>query len=130
VEPKTGVVAAGEIRLSAQQLTAWDGWSAQATEFIATQGEAVALRPVVELHGKLVAELNLWLYEELAAANASLLAQTNLLIDERNAILGGTGIEEPRRVTRALTRRRESPRPDSAVAFGTLMPKQGSVSSA
>jgi hypothetical protein len=124
LQPQPGVVAAGEIRLSVQQLTAWEGWSAQARQFIASQGEALVLRPAVELHAELVAGLNLWLYEQLSAANAPALAQTNRLVDERNAILGGTDIEETRRISEAWTKRRESPRPDSMVDLNALMPRQ------
>lgn len=127
LQPQPGIVAVGEIRLSVQQLTSWDGWSAPARQFIASHDEALALRPVVELHAELVAGLNLWLCEQLSAANAPALEQTNRLVDERNAILGGTDIEEARRVSEAWTKRRESPRPDSMVDLNTLMPRQKSA---
>ncbi len=124
LQPQPGVLATSEIQLSVRQLTAWDGWSAPARRFIESQGDALALRPVVDLHAGLVAQLNLWLYERLADANAPALAKVNRLVDERNAILGGTDLEEARRVTEAWTRRRESPRPDPIVDLTTLMPRQ------
>jgi hypothetical protein len=37
------------------------------------------------------------------------LDDANLLVVERNAVLGGTDIEEARRVTEEWTRRREDP---------------------
>lgn len=103
---------------------AWDGWSAPARRFIESHGDALALRPVAERHADLVVQLNLWLYEQLADANAPALAEVNRLVVERNAILGGTDLEEARRVTEAWTRRRESPRPDPIVDITTLIPRR------
>lgn len=124
LQPRAGVLATGEMRLSVRQLTAWDGWSAPTRRFIESHGEALALRPVVKAHGDLVVGLNLWLYEQLADANAPALAQVNELVVERNAILGGTDIEEARRITAEWTRRRESPAPDPIADLSTLMPRQ------
>jgi hypothetical protein len=109
IQPRPGVVATSEIKLSVRELTEWDGWTAPARRFIDSHDEALPLRPVVEAHAGLVIELNLWLYEQLVAANASALDDANLLVVERNAVLGGTDIEEARRVTEEWTRRREDP---------------------
>jgi hypothetical protein len=111
MQPEPGVAATGEIRLSVQQLVDWDGWSPPARQFILSAGDALALRPVIELHGELVSRLNLWLCQQLSAANAPALAQANRLIDERNAILGGMDLDEARRVGQAVTTRRQGPRP-------------------
>jgi hypothetical protein len=124
LQPQPGVVATSEIRLSVRQLTAWEGWSTPARRFIESHGDTLALRPVTERHAGLVAQLNLWLYEQLADANALALAEVNRLIDERNAILADTDIEEARRVTEAWTRRRETPMPDPIVDITTLIPVQ------
>jgi hypothetical protein len=123
LQPQPGILAT-EIQLSVRQLMAWDGWSAPARRFIESHGDALALRPVTERHADLVVQLNLWLYEQLADANAPALAEVNRLVVERNAILGGTDLEEARRVTEAWTRRRESPRPDPIVDITTLIPRQ------
>ena len=111
MQPEPGVTAAGEIRLSVPQLLEWDRWSAPAREFMISAGDALALLPVVELHGELVSGLNLWLYRQLSAANAPALAQANQLIDERNAILAGMDVEQARREGQVISRRRERPRP-------------------
>lgn len=124
LQPQPGVLATGKIQLSVQQLTAWDGWSAPARRFIESHGDALALRPVAARHADLVIQLNLWLYEQLADANAPALAEVNRLVEERNAILGGIDLEEARRVTEAWTRRRESPTPEPIVDITTLMPRQ------
>jgi hypothetical protein len=124
LQPHPGVLAAGEIQLSVRQLSAWDGWSAPARLFINSQGDALTLRPVIELHAELVVALNLWLYEHLAAANEPALAEANQLVVERNAILSGTDLEDARRVTEEWTRRRESPAPDPIVDITPLIPRQ------
>jgi hypothetical protein len=125
LQPQPGILATGEIRLSVRQLTAWDGWSAPARRFIESHGEALPLRPVVMHHTELVTRLNLWLYEQLADANASALAEVNQLVVERNAILGGTDIQEARRITEEWTRRRESPQADPIADLNDLMPMRG-----
>jgi hypothetical protein len=124
LRPQPGVLATGKIQLSVRQLVAWDGWSAPARRFIESHGDALALRPVTERHADLVVQLNLWLYEQLADANAPALAEVNRLVVERNAILGGTDLEEAGRVTEAWTRQRESPSPDPIVDITTLIPRQ------
>jgi len=63
----------------------------------------------------------LWLYEELADANADALAEVNELVVQRNAILGGMDIEEARRVTEEWTKRREGPTPSDPVDVQSLM---------
>jgi hypothetical protein len=127
LQPQPGVLATSEIQLSVQQLATWDGWSALARRFVESQGEVLVLRPVVATHAELTVELNLWLYEQLAAANEPALAEVNRLVVERNAILGGTDLEEATRVTEEWTKRRESSQPDPNLDIRTLMPRQKAV---
>jgi hypothetical protein len=124
LEPQPGVLATSEIRLSVRQLVEWDGWSALARRFIESQGDALVLRPVIERHAELVVGLNVWLYEQLTDANVSALEEVNRLVDEHNAILAGTDVEEARRVTEEWTRRREQPAPDPIVDITSLLPRR------
>ncbi len=127
LQPQPGVLATSEIQLSVRHLTAWDGWSTPARRFVESQGEVLVLRPVIAIHAELTIELNLWLYEQLAAANEPALSEVNRLIVERNAILGGTDLEEATRVTEEWTKRRESSRSDPNLDIRTLMPRQKAV---
>jgi hypothetical protein len=124
LQPQPGVLATSEIQLSVQQLAAWDGWSAPARRFVESQGQVLVLRPVIAIHAELTVELNLWLYDQLAAANEPALSEVNRLVVERNAILGGMDLEEATRVTEEWTKRRESSWPDPNVDTRTLMPRQ------
>jgi hypothetical protein len=124
LQPQPGVLATSEIQLRVRQLTAWDGWSAAARRFVESQGEVLMLRPVIAIHAELTVQLNLWLYEQLAAANEPALSEVNRLVVERNAILGGTDLQEARRVTEEWTKRRERSRPDPNFDIRTLMPRQ------
>jgi hypothetical protein len=110
VQPAPGIDATTEIRLSTRELGAWGGWSAAARGLICANEDELALRPVVDIHAALVVELNEWLVEQMSIANASALAEVNRLVDERNAILGGVDIDEARRITAAVTSRRQQPR--------------------
>ncbi|MFZ1925226.1 MAG: hypothetical protein WAU42_03685 [Solirubrobacteraceae bacterium] len=123
LQPRPGVLATSEIKLSVHELTGWDGWPAATKQFIASHGDAIPLRPIVRRHGDLVVELNLWLYEQLADANVPALEEANQLVVERNAILGGTDLEA-RRVTETWTRLRESPTLDPSVTAETLLPRR------
>jgi hypothetical protein len=101
----------GEIELSQADLLIWDRWSSPARTFIKDQGDKIALRPIVQHHGKLMIELHNWLHNELALANSSALEDTNRLVDERNAILTGMDIPAAQRLSEAMTRIRNSPTP-------------------
>jgi hypothetical protein len=127
LQPQPGVLATSEIQLSVRQLTAWDGWSTPARRFVESQGEVLVLRPVIAIHAELTVELNLWLYEQLVAANEPALSEVNRLVVERNAILGGTDLEEATRVTEEWTKRRESSQSDPNLDIRTLMPRQKAV---
>jgi hypothetical protein len=127
LQPQSGVLATSEIQLSVRQLTAWDGWSTPARRFVESQGEVLVLRPVIAIHAELTVELNLWLYEQLAAANEPALSEVNRLVVERNAILSGTDLEEATRVTEEWTKRRESSQSDPNLDIRTLMPRQKAV---
>lgn len=123
VQPRPGVLATSEIKLSVRELLGWDGWPASTRRFIESHGDALTLRPVIHSHGELAVALNIWLYEQLADANASALDEVNELQVERNAILGGTALEEARRITEAWTKQRESPTLDPRIDITTLIPK-------
>jgi hypothetical protein len=111
--PQPGVIFASEIQLSVQDLLAWDGWKQLplAEEFIESHEDVVPLRPIIAKHADLVVELNLWLYEQLAAANEAALDEVNELMVEKQAILTGLDMEHARRLTEFWTRRREDPSP-------------------
>jgi hypothetical protein len=114
VEPRPDVVATGEIRLSVGELASWSGWSPQARTFLASHGQDLALRPVIDKHAELVVDLNLWLVQQLSDANAAALNEVNRLVEERNAILGDVGIDEARRITAEVSERRTRPRPTTS----------------
>ena len=104
------------------QLAQWEGWSASTRAFIESHGEALALRPIIRRHSELVVDLNLWLYGQLADANADALAEVNELVVQRNAILGGLDMEEARSVTEGCgCRRRQDPAPGDPVDVQSLM---------
>lgn len=124
LQPQPGVLATSDLRLSVEELMGWDGWTAPAKAFLATQQEAIPLRPVIVDHAELLMGLNLWLYEQLAAANESALDEVNELVTERNAILARTTIDEAHRVTAVWTAMRESPTPDPNITIEDLMPRQ------
>lgn len=125
-QPKPNVLATSEIQLSVQELAQWEGWSASMRAFIESHGEALTLRTVIRRHSELVIELNLWLYGQLADANAAALAEVNELVVERNAILGGLDEQEARRVTEEWTRHREDPQPRGPLDPRTLMGRERS----
>jgi extradiol dioxygenase family protein len=95
-----------EIELSVGQLLEWDGWPALAREFLASQGDAIKLRPAVRRHGQLVFELNAWLLNELGHANDSALEEVNELVVRANMIFTGDRDRAER-----LARRTESTEP-------------------
>jgi hypothetical protein len=104
--------AVGEVELSVVDLLAWAKWSASTRGFIETQGDSFPIRPIALRHGELMVRLHNWLHNELAKANAADLADANALQEERNAVLAG--IDDPvaaRRLTEAITKQRESPKP-------------------
>jgi hypothetical protein len=121
LQPQPNVIATSEIQLSVRELAQWGGWSATTRAFIESHGEALTLRPIVRRHSEPVIELNLWLYGQLADANADALAGVNELVVQRNAILAGLDMEEARRVTTEWTRRREDPAPSDPVDVQSLM---------
>lgn len=104
-----------------RELAQWEGWSGLTRSYIESHGEAMTLCAIVRRHSELVIELNLWLYGELADANADALAEVNELVVERNAILGGLDIDQARRVTEEWTRRREDPHPGDQIDVQALM---------
>jgi hypothetical protein len=106
-----GGSAAGEVEVGVAQLLSWDGWSAASTSYLEQQGEAIALRHVIRKHGDLFLGLNTWLHTELSRENEPGLAELNLLIVERNAILYGVDFERAEELTRQDTLRRSQPRP-------------------
>jgi hypothetical protein len=126
LQPQPNVIATSEIQLSVRELALWEGWSASTRTFIESHGEALTLRPVIRRHSELVVELNLWLYGQLADANADALAAVNELVVQRNAILGGLDAEEARRVTEEWTERREDPAPSDPVDVRALMGRRQS----
>ena len=127
LQAQPNVIATSEIRLSVRELAQWDGWSGSTMSFIESHDEALTLRPVIRRHSELVIELNVWLYGQLADANADALAEVNQLVVQRNAILGGLGPDEARRVTEEWTRRREEREPSGPVDVRSLMGRrQGS----
>lgn len=115
LQPQQNVIATSEIQLSVRDLAQWEGWSASTRAFIGSHGGALTPRPIIRRHSELVVELNLWLYGQLADANADALAEVNELVVQRNAILGGLDMEEARSVTEEWTRRREDPAPSDPV---------------
>ena len=121
VQPEPNVIATSEIQLSVRELAQWEGWSASTRAFIESHGEALTLRPIIRSHSELVVELNLWLYRQLADANADALAEVNELVVQRNAILGGLDMEEARSVTEEWTRRRQDPAPSDPGDAKSLM---------
>jgi hypothetical protein len=124
LQPQPNVIATSEIQLSVRELARWDGWSGSTRSYIESHGEAMTLRAIVRRHSELVIELNLWLYGQLADANADALAEANELVAERNAILGGLDMDEARRVTEEWTRRRTDPNPGDPVDAQSLMGRQ------
>jgi hypothetical protein len=89
-----------KVLLSAPALLEWQGWTSRSRDFLTTQDDGVDVRQVVEQHGRRVFELNSWLLEQLAEANAGALAEVNELIIARNTILTGGDREEANRESR------------------------------
>lgn len=123
IEPAPGVLATSEIKLSTHDLKKSKKWSRGARDFIESHGDELPLRPVIQSHSDLVIALNLWLYEQLADANAPAVAELNELVVERNAILGNTDMTEARRVTEAWTKVQESPTLDPNLDLKSLFPR-------
>ncbi len=98
-----------EVQLNVENLLTWDGWSPQAREFAEAQGTVMVLRPVIDDHGRLILELNVWLVNALGDADREALEQVNELVVERNAILMRTDLGEAKRMTEEWTRRRNMP---------------------
>jgi hypothetical protein len=94
------------IELSIPSLLEWKKWTSTSKAFLAAQGDAVNLRPVVAKHGELILTFNTVFFNDLEAANATHLDGLNELVTERNALLAGIPIEDARRVTESWTRRR------------------------
>jgi hypothetical protein len=97
-----------EIELSHQELLDWDGWHGTSRPFIEAQGEKIALRPIVESHGRIMIDLHVWLLQQLAEENREALDDANKLVVERNGILSGLSSEAAERLTDAVTAQRES----------------------
>ncbi|WP_248811633.1 hypothetical protein [Frankia sp. AgPm24] len=107
----TGINTPGQqtvsaIELSTNDLSRWDRWTPKAREFIQNAGDEIALGPLIERHGKLVVDINSWLYESLRDANKLALAEVDDLIVKRNAILFGSSVEDARTKTQKITERR------------------------
>jgi hypothetical protein len=97
-----------EVQLSVSELLESDGWTAPSRGFLEAQGDVVTLRPLVRKHGRLTLEINMWLHDALASANAEALADANRLVIERNAILTGADLSDAERLTRQWTEMRSS----------------------
>lgn len=97
------------VGLNVSQLREWNKWSSASKAFLNGQPEIFELRPIVRTHGRLIADLNGWLHNELAKDNADGLVEVNRLVEERNAILTGGDVEQARRLTAAWTAQRENP---------------------
>jgi len=96
------------VGLTVSQLLEGDGWSSASKAFLRSQPETFELRPIVRSHGRLIAELNGWLHNELAKDNAAGIHDLNRLVEERNAVLIGGDVERARRFTTAWTAQREN----------------------
>ena len=123
IQPRPGVIATSEIKLSTKDLLGGDRWTRESKAFIESAGEVIPLRPLIQRHSELMRELNLWLYGQLADANAPAIAELNELVVERNAILGGSDLDEARRITEAWTALRESPALEPNIDVTTLIPR-------
>jgi hypothetical protein len=111
----------GELELSVAELSGWDEWSARSRAFLAAQGEAVILRELVQRHGELVAGLNAWLLNALAADNADAMAELNRLVAERNGVMLGINQVDAERWTAELTAIRQTPRNEQTTTLEDLM---------
>lgn len=60
-------VMESEVQLNVAELLEGDRWTAPSRDYLKSQGDAVALRPVVHKHGELVFHLNTWLHNELSS---------------------------------------------------------------
>ena len=89
-----------EIQLSAEELLEWDGWNAAARTYIEAASPKVPVRAVVEAHGPLVYELNVWLHGKLMEQNAGAVAEVNELMVDYNAELTGLGRDEAYSLTK------------------------------
>lgn len=88
-----------EIQLSAEELLEWDGWNAAAKTYIKAASPEVPVRAVIEVHGPLVYDLNVWLHGKLMKQNAGAVAEVNELMVDYNAELTGLGRDEARLLT-------------------------------
>lgn len=95
-----------EVELSVGALVQWEGWSAASKGFLASKGDAIALRPVVRRHRELVYFVNMWLHNALSRGSNEGLEELNNRVTARNALLTGVGIEEAPQLTADVTRRR------------------------
>jgi hypothetical protein len=102
-----------EVKLSTGPLLEWDGWTTASKTFLAENPESISLRPVVLAHGRLVLDLNTWLFNALMSAID--LEEVNELQVKRNAILSGTDIETARRLTEQWSEEHTDPSPRGAV---------------
>jgi hypothetical protein len=110
-----------EVELGVAGLSRWSGWSPTSRAFLEEQGDTVVLRTVIRRHGELVATFNAWLYNALAEANAPALAEANLLVAERNAVLLGIKQDVAQRWTAELTERRDTPKDQQTVTLKDLL---------
>ncbi len=78
-----------EVQLSVSQLASWDGWSPASRDFLAKQGDAVNLRPMVRKHSQLLLEINAWLHDSLLEANRMALGEVNRAIRDLNTFRAG-----------------------------------------
>jgi hypothetical protein len=85
-----------EIEMSVEQLLEWDRWPAPAKDFLLEHAPRFAVRPLIEEHGPVVYELNVWLHERLMEQNVDAVAEVNEMVVEFNATLMGTDFETAR----------------------------------
>jgi hypothetical protein len=100
-----------EVELSVHELQEWSGWKAAARQFLSRQGDALALRPIIRVHGELMQSLNAWLHTQLVLENAEGINALNRLIVHRNAVLSGSELSAAERQTAQVTLQRSLPRP-------------------
>ncbi len=102
-----------QVQLSTDELLEFKRWSPGSKGFLDAQAPALSLLPLITKHGQLVLSLNNWLFNALAADNASALVEVNELVVARNALLTGGSIEQARELTeRGPSRWLDLPRPE------------------
>jgi hypothetical protein len=102
-----------QVQLSTDELLEFKRWSPGSKAFLVAQAPALSLLPLITNHGQVVLTLNNWLFNALAADNATALVEVNELVVARNAVLTGGSIEQARELTeRGPSRWLDLPTPD------------------